>query len=112
MSVSHGIRRTGKGSVVKTTAWGYVSALSAAMLAAGLLLASQSFPGSAAAQTWETVCSSDFEVTDGAIKPSHNRLIVDYRRCGRFYCRVFTARLKSILPTSVLHLGLVSRTRS
>jgi len=77
MSASHGIRRDGKGSVVKTTAWGYLSALSAAMLAAGLLLASQSLPGSAAAQTWETVRSSDFEVTDGAIKPSHNWLIVE-----------------------------------
>ena len=112
MPVSHGIRCAGKGSFVKTTAWGYVSALSAAMLAAGLLLASQSFPGSAAAQTWETVRSSDFEERMGQSSPPTTRSLWNHRRCGRFCGRVFTARLKSILPTSVLHLGLISRTRS
>jgi hypothetical protein len=88
---SDGIRLGSKGSVVRKTAWGSLGAISAAMLAAGLLLVSQSLPSSAQAQTWETVRSSDFEVADGAIKSFQNRLIVE------------SPEMRAVLRSSAIH---------
>jgi hypothetical protein len=91
LSVSHGIRLASKSSVVKKTTRRSLVALSALILGAGHPLASQPFPGADETETRETVHSGDFEVTDGAIQSSHNRLLVE------------SPEMRAVIRSSTIH---------